>query len=130
MKKVFAVLAVLVALVVSGCSSTSTAAVSNVDSSGFQQALSQPGVVVIDVRTPDEFAAGHIAGAQNINVEDANFSTAIGALDKQTTYAVYCQSGRRSGVATDAMAEAGWREINFHAGEWEEIDIINAANWC
>jgi phage shock protein E len=117
MKKIVAVIAVLVALVVSGCGSSSTSAVSNVDSSGFQQAISQPGVVVIDVRTPDEFAAGHIAGAQNINVEDANFSTAIGTLDKQATYAVYCRSGRRSAVATDAMAQAGFTSlVNLNGG--------------
>ena len=117
MKKAFAVITVLVALGVSGCGSTGTAAVSNVDSSGFQQAISQPGVVVIDGCTPDEFAGGHIAGAQNINVEDASFSTTIGALDKQTTYAVYCRSGRRSAVATDAMAQAGFTSlVNLNGG--------------
>jgi phage shock protein E len=66
---------------------------------------------VIDVRTPSEYAAGHIAGAQNIDVEAADFGTKIAALDKKAPYLVYCHSGRRSGIAATQMAAAGFTNI-------------------
>jgi rhodanese-related sulfurtransferase len=74
-------------------------------------------VVLIDVRTPEEFAAGHLPNALNINVESADFETQIAALDKNTTYGIYCRSGNRSTVASDKMAQAGFTSlINSTAG--------------
>ena len=67
--------------------------------------------VVIDVRTPAEYAAGHIAGAQNIDVEAADFASRISTLDKTAAYLVYCHSGRRSAIAADQMAAAGFTDI-------------------
>ena len=67
--------------------------------------------VVIDVRTPSEYAAGHIAGAQNISVEATDFASRIASLDKTAAYLVYCHSGRRSAIAADQMAAAGFRDI-------------------
>jgi phage shock protein E len=67
--------------------------------------------VVIDVRTPAEFAAGHLAGAQNIDVEAGDFATRIASLDKDAKYLLYCRSGRRSAVAAELMAEAGFKDI-------------------
>ncbi len=67
--------------------------------------------VVIDVRTPAEYAAGHIAGAQNIDVEAADFATKIAPLDKGAAYLVYCRSGRRSAIAADQMASAGFKDV-------------------
>ena len=110
MKKALLVLAVLGVLLVSACGSSSTA-VSKVDAQAFADAAGQAGVVVLDVRSPEEFAAGHLPGAININVEDAGFADAIATLDKNATYAVYCQSGRRSGIATSQMAEAGFATL-------------------
>jgi len=66
---------------------------------------------VIDVRTPTEYAAGHIAGAQNIDVEAADFGSKIATLDKKAPYVVYCRSGRRSGIAATQMADAGFTDI-------------------
>lgn len=66
---------------------------------------------VIDVRTPEEFAAGHVAGAVNIDVDASDFGTKISALDPEDPYLVYCRSGRRSAIAADAMAEAGFTDI-------------------
>lgn len=69
------------------------------------------GRTVIDVRRPDEFAAGHVAGALNINVEDEAFDSQIGELDKDAPYLLYCHSGRRSAVAAERMAQAGFSDI-------------------
>ena len=53
-------------------------------------------VVVIDLRTNDEFKAGHIAGAKNIDFLGGDFAQKIGELDKSKTYLVHCASGGRS----------------------------------
>ena len=113
MKKRFiasAVVLVAGALLLAGCSS-SKGAITNMNSSDFSNKIKEPGVVVLDVRTPSEFVAGHIQGAVNIDVEASNFNAEIAKLDKSKTYAVYCHSGNRSGVATATMAKAGFTHI-------------------
>jgi rhodanese-related sulfurtransferase len=71
----------------------------------------QTDLTIIDVRTPDEFAAGHLANATNIDVEAGSFADEIAALDPAKTYAVYCHSGRRSAIAAQLMADAGFTTI-------------------
>jgi rhodanese-related sulfurtransferase len=93
-----------------GCGSSS-GGVTNVDPAAFLTTASQTGTVVVDVRTPSEYAAGHIQGAINIDVEAPTFDAEIAKLDKNATYAVYCHSGRRSGLATDAMGKAGFTHV-------------------
>lgn len=111
---VLAVLALVGALVLSGCSSSSVQTAAPQD---FLAKASQPGVVVVDVRTAGEYAAGHVDGAINIDVEAPTFDSELAKLDKATTYAVYCHSGRRSGLATDAMAKAGFTNVvNLEGG--------------
>jgi rhodanese-related sulfurtransferase len=63
------------------------------------------------VRTPEEFAQGHIAGAINYNVEDPMFAELVAGLDPAVTYAVYCRSGNRSQVAVEQMTGAGITSI-------------------
>lgn len=109
-KRMMAVFAVLGVLLVAGCSSGSSA-VSTVDAQTFLASASQAGVTVIDVRTPEEFAAGHLDGAVNMNVEGPDFSAQIATLDTTGTVAIYCRSGRRSVVAADQMAGAGFTSI-------------------
>ena len=101
-------LIVLLAAVVAACGG-SGAAVQKVDAAKAVGMLDNR--VVIDVRTPAEYAAGHIAGAQNIDVEAADFGSKIATLDKKGAYLVYCHSGRRSGIAADQMAKAGFTDI-------------------
>lgn len=81
-----------------------------VDPAGFQQAIDN-GAEVIDVRTPEEFAAGHIEGAVNLDIASPDFVAQIENLDTAGEYAVYCRSGNRSGVATAQMADAGLTSI-------------------
>ncbi|MFH0941824.1 MAG: rhodanese-like domain-containing protein, partial [Chloroflexota bacterium] len=52
--------------------------------------------IIIDVRTPGEYEGGHIAGAVNLDFNAAGFNAEVDKLDKNKTYLVYCQSGRRS----------------------------------
>jgi phage shock protein E len=72
--------------------------------------------VVIDVRTPLEYSQGHLQGAQNIDVEGANFATEIDALDHNANYVLYCHSGRRAGLALDYMKSNGFTGTLTNAG--------------
>ena len=74
----------------------------------FNAAAAQPGVVLLDVRTPQEFADGHIDGALNVDLNSPSFPQQIAELDPSTTYAVYCRSGNRSAAATAYMLEQGF----------------------
>ena len=62
---------------------------------------------VIDVRSPEEFAEGHLDGALNLNIEGASFAADIAKLDPTGTYIVYCRSGNRAGTALTAMQQIG-----------------------
>ncbi|HHW83309.1 MAG TPA: rhodanese-like domain-containing protein [Actinomycetales bacterium] len=89
---------------------TSTLA-GHVNSDIFLAAVQQEGVTVIDVRTPEEFAAGHLPGAININVESPAFASEIAALDKEGTYALYCRSANRSRLAENVMIADGFGRV-------------------
>ena len=97
-------------LLLAACSSSSSA-IQTVDPQAFLTTAAQPGVTVVDVRTPDEYAAGHLEGAVNMNVEGPDFSTQIATLSKSGTVAVYCHSGRRSAIAADQLASSGFTSI-------------------
>jgi rhodanese-related sulfurtransferase len=82
----------------------------------FSTAMKAPGTIVLDVRTPAEYARGHLAHAQNIDIEASDFANQIAALDKNATYAVYCRSGNRSGTALEQMTTAGFTHVYDLAG--------------
>lgn len=67
--------------------------------------------VIIDVRTPEEFATGHLDGAINIDVQSADFDERITQLDPAGDYVVYCRSGNRSGQAIARMTELGFTDF-------------------
>ncbi len=79
--------------------------------------------VIIDVRRPDEYASGHIAGAINIDVNGADFSSQISELDPDQQYLVYCHSGNRSAQAAAQMEAAGIADIADAGGL---ADLANA----
>jgi rhodanese-related sulfurtransferase len=85
--------------------------VTDVTASEAAAVLSEPGVTVVDVRTPQEFAAGHLPSAVNVDVEGGSFEQQIQQLPTDGTYFVYCRSGNRSGVATDQMAKLGFTDV-------------------
>jgi rhodanese-related sulfurtransferase len=63
--------------------------------------------MVIDVRTPEEYAAGHLDGAVNIDITAADFDQRVAALDPTGTYLIYCRSGNRSAQAVERMRAVG-----------------------
>ena len=74
-------------------------------------ARTTPGVVILDLRTPDEFNSGHLPNAKNIDFYKADFKTRIASLDRNATYLVYCRSGRRSGVTLDFLRDVGFGRV-------------------
>lgn len=74
------------------------------------KALAAAGAKVVDVRTPEEFAAGHVPGAINIPYDELPRRAAeIGP--PSTTVVLYCRSGRRSGIAVEALKKAGFKDL-------------------
>lgn len=68
-------------------------------------------VVVMDIRTPAEFAEGHLPNAVNVDFLDSSFQKNIQALDRGKKYLVYCRTGKRSLKAVDQMKEMGFVNI-------------------
>ncbi|HET9654603.1 MAG TPA: rhodanese-like domain-containing protein [Kineosporiaceae bacterium] len=95
----------------SGGSGTAVQAGAHLGVSEFAQLAGTPGTVVLDVRTSAEFATGHLAGAVNLDVDSADFGQRLSALDHHASYAVYCHSGRRSGMALQQMQSAGFTHV-------------------
>ncbi|NCT90942.1 rhodanese-like domain-containing protein [Cellulomonas sp. APG4] len=81
------------------------------DGDAFASLVGEPDVVVLDVRTPEEFASGHLPDAVNLDVSDPGFPEAVAALDPTGTYAVYCRSGNRSAQAVAVMLDAGVQDV-------------------
>ena len=98
-------------LAISACS-TSSKSIVNENAEAFAATIQNSGVVVLDVRTSGEFESGHIANSVNIDVEAGSFENEIANLDKNAQYAVYCHSGRRSGIAAELMEKNGFKEIH------------------
>lgn len=71
-------------------------------------ALGAGDVYWIDVRTAEEFHAGHVAGAINIPYEEITDRIGEVTSDKEASVYLYCRSGRRSGIAMNALREAGY----------------------
>jgi rhodanese-related sulfurtransferase len=82
--------------------------------------------VILDVRTPGEFAEGHIKGAVNLDVQSPTFEKGLRALDRKKSYLVYCRTGNRSRRAILAMEAQGFRSI-FHMNEgivmWKQQNL-------
>ena len=82
-----------------------------------------PKIVVLDVRTPEEFAKGHIAGAKNVDFKAADFAEKVTALDKGKTYLVHCAAGGRSSKTLDLMKDKNFAAL-YHLNEgfkaWEK----------
>jgi len=94
---------------------------------GAQDAVSllteRDDLTVIDVRTPAEFAEGHLADAELVDIYEAAFRDEIDGLDRDGSYVLYCRTGNRSGQAAAFMQELGFTEV-YDAGGL--ADLANA----
>ncbi len=124
------------ALALTGCSSSSTdnptqrgtASPSPAATAGLptqQQSTADSAAMIIDVRTPQEFAAGHLSGAVNLDVNDPSFDARMAQLDRTGTYFVYCRSGNRSAQAVNRMRDAGFVDSYDYGSVEEAASTLN-----
>ena len=104
-------------------------AFTNVGVEGFQTLIADAAVQLLDVRTAEEFAEGHIAGAVLVDVnEDGFVERAMAVIDPSRPVAVYCRSGRRSARAAILLATEGLKVTNLDGGviAWQDArkDLI------
>lgn len=78
-----------------------------------------PDAVVVDVRTPAEFAAGHVAGAVNVDLF-GDFEAQMGAFDRERPVYLYCASGMRSGRAASKLERMGFATV-VNAGGYSSL---------
>jgi rhodanese-related sulfurtransferase len=78
--------------------------------------------VIIDVRTPAEFAAGHLEGAANMDSASATLESDLNALDKDAEYQLYCRSGVRAGAVQQLMKDLGFTNVTSLGGMEQASD--------
>jgi len=94
------------------CSQNSLDAQNKLTPDAFENMLkSDTTVQLVDVRTPEEFQSGYIAGAVNLNIQDADFANKISRLDKNRPVMVYCALGGRSAKAATQFSKLGFQKV-------------------
>ncbi len=114
MQKIRLLATAICGLLVAACADTSF---DTVEVAQFKEAIKNPNIKLVDVRTAEEYAAGHIEGALNLDVWDSLFvQNAVAALPAGCEVAVYCKSGKRSAEAAEKLEAQGYDVINLDGG--------------
>lgn len=79
----------------------------------IQENQSNPDFIILDIRTPREFGAGHIEGARNIDFYAQSFAKEFRSLDREKTYLIYCRSGNRTKQLMGAVEKMHFKQV-FH----------------
>ena len=112
MKKTTFILLALLALALPSCGQQpSNPAVQTVQTAVFKQELANADVQLVDVRTPEEYAQGHLADAINMDFYAGDFQNQLKTLDPKKPVLVYCRSGGRSGNAANMLGEMGFEKV-------------------
>lgn len=104
-----------------GAAASSSQVAEHLDAKAFADLVAKSGTVILDVRTPAEFATGHLDNAKNIDVEAPTFGEQVKVLPVGGSYAVYCRSGNRSKTALDQMKSLGFTtasDLTGGIGAW------------
>lgn len=105
------------------CSLAQNESFKTVETKEFQKMTENKETVILDVRTPEEYAEGHLNNSTNIDVNSSDFEQQISKLDASKTYLVYCRSGKRSANASGLMTSKGFKNVvNLKGGitAWQE----------
>ncbi|MEO8587923.1 MAG: rhodanese-like domain-containing protein [Flavobacteriales bacterium] len=89
---------------------------SDLDAAAFKTEVDKGQALLVDVRTPSEYASGHIAGSVNIDWTAADYETRFGALDPKKPVLLYCHSGGRSEQAKEYLEEKGFAVKHLTTG--------------
>ncbi|MFP5438724.1 MAG: rhodanese-like domain-containing protein [Bacteroidia bacterium] len=109
MKKYMMALAAIAIL--TACKKEQKTGTEQVAPAAFEQEMKDNAGQVVDVRMPKEYAEGHIDGAKNLHIYDADFAQRLDSLDKDETVYVYCKAGARSAEAVELMERKGFKHI-------------------
>jgi len=118
MKKFFILALLLIILIVGGSvyfmdNLQNTATFVDIAPQQFSQDLKKGGYALIDVRTIDEYNAGHIKGSQQSDYYQTQvFTTFLGSLDKTKKYLLYCRTGVRSALVMQMMRDMGFANVS------------------
>lgn len=120
-------LALLVILAATGTAIAQDAPIVNSTTIGADELMSrieaETAPTILDVRTPEEFAAGHVPGAINIPYTELEERYSELELEGSDELVVYCQSGRRAAIAEAALSELGFtnvRDLDGHIAAWKQ----------
>lgn len=124
MKKLLLIIILSVGLISTACSQQSKQSAGSIpviSADSLKASMGNPKIVILDVRTPEEFAEGHVKGAVNVDYRSADFAAKVDKLDKSKKYEVYCRSGHRSGESVKLMKEKGFNAVSVTGGilEWQ-----------
>jgi len=99
------------------CQNEAERVIKSVEISEIKAEIKNHDFMLLDVRTPEEFSAGHLENAVNINYYDQDFTERISALQKQKKIIVYCAAGGRSSQALKKLDELGFQYVlNMEGG--------------
>lgn len=121
MKKVIGLLLTLLGLNIQMACGQQT--FDNADVKGFAELIQSANIQLLDVRTAEEFAEGHLEGALNVDINQETFlQDAKTVLETEKPVAVYCRSGRRSAKAAEILIKEGFKVTNLEGGilAWTE----------
>lgn len=111
-------------ITLTACQSARTQSTNLLAPKAFDQRLRElRDVILVDVRTPEEYAEGHLQGSVNIDWEGDHFEAETAKLDKTKPVFVYCLAGSRSADAAEALRKSGFKSIyNLDGGieAWEK----------
>ena len=97
----------------------------SVNAATFANLIADPTVQILDVRTTEEYAEGHIANSKHLDVIQEDFlNKAKQELNKEQTVALYCRSGRRSKEAANLLSKEGFKVVELGGGfnEWKDTN--------
>ena len=120
------ILGALLAVLLLGSAAAGSAALTSIGPDEAYELIQRrggdPDFLILDVRTPGEYEAGHIAGSVNIDFYGESFAAELDRLDRDRTYLIYCRSGNRSGRTLGAMKKLGFKDVyNMNGGfmQWQ-----------
>ena len=102
------------------CNSRKEGTIQKIDRATVEAEVIGKEVQWIDVRTPQEYNAGHIDDAVNFDIKGESFVEQINTLDKNQPVYLYCRRGGRSNRAAEILKSEGFKEIYDYTGGYEE----------
>jgi len=119
--------------IVKAVTPTNLGVIKKINAAEFNKEMTDNIGTLVDVRTPEEFAEGHLKGAVNINFKKRTFPDFINAIDKEKPVMIYCRSANRSGKAALIMQSLGFKEVidldgGFKAWNKEGLEVITEDN--